>query len=154
MLNSSSNRDGTDTYLVLPIQNKIIANALIQCSEPLFTIPALEKDIFPKSYIHYLYELGFISRIFAVILADVQNLLGQFLNLNLPLFFRRLFEVMQKSLKKSRSEFIIITLMYLGFLVVITLHVITRNTFFHLRRSITRNYMLIMYTKESLVSCN
>ena len=84
MLNSSSNRDGTATYLVLPIQNRIIANVLIQIFEPLFTIPALEKDIFPKSYIHYSYELGFISRIFSVILADVEKLLGQFLNLNLP----------------------------------------------------------------------
>ena len=42
----------------------------------------------------------------------------------------------------------------LGFPVVITLRVIARNTFFHLRRSITRNYAFITFTKESLISRN
>ena len=42
----------------------------------------------------------------------------------------------------------------LGFPVVITLHVIMRNTFFHLRRSVTRNNPCITFTKESLVSRN
>ena len=44
--------------------------------------------------------------------------------------------------------------MLLGFPVVITLSVITVNEFFHLRTSITRNYVLITYTKESLVLRN
>ena len=42
------------------------------------------------------------------------------------------------------------TQVQIGFPVVITLRVITRNTFFHLRRSITRNYAFITFTKESL----
>ena len=45
----------------------------------------------------------------------------------------------------------------IGFPVVITLRelrVITRNTFIHLRRSITRNYAFITFTKERLVSRN
>ena len=46
----------------------------------------------------------------------------------------------------------------LGFPVVIVryalLRAITRNTFFHLRRSITRDYAFITFTKESLVSRN
>ena len=40
--------------------------------------------------------------------------------------------------------FLQILQMLLGFAVVITLGVITRNTFLHLRRSISRNYMLII----------
>ena len=39
--------------------------------------------------------------------------------------------------------------MKIGFPVVIMLRVITRNTFFHLRRSITQNYVLVMHTKKS-----
>ena len=46
------------------------------------------------------------------------------------------------------------THMLLGFPVVIALSVITVNEFFHLRTSITRNYVLITYTKESLVLRN
>ena len=47
-----------------------------------------------------------------------------------------------------KNTFLIVELK-LGFPVVIT-----RNTFFHLRRSITRNYAFITFMKESLVSRN
>ena len=61
-------------------------------------------------------------------------------------------------LKLKKIEFALLlnkfALLQIGFPVVITLRVITRNTFFHLRRSITRNYAFITSTKERLVSRN
>ena len=43
---------------------------------------------------------------------------------------------------------IISYILRVGFPVVITLSVITPNTFFHLRRSITHNYEFITFTKK------